>query len=330
MNKFIISFLHGITLFGLIMSCLFLIIQLIVTLFDLPNEYITHKDENSASSTTFASKGNFIPVSINMNILNDTIVKYEKKDSFNKLKIGNGDFPLHEKGLLRHDALYDTLKSNILKHLNEVKLDTIVGNFEPYLAKNHPLRKSFKKDSVINTNLMTGKKSVQYNDVIPRAFLRKNPIIQVKSIHSIKGVVEVKAYTKRDRILLSLPEWVEKILTILLVFQLFQILKNVKSNIIFNIINIKRIQFVGLIMIGFFLESVFANFLYHTFIVSNFHYSVEYIPFDFLDFQGVRSLSLNVMKDFRLTNLYVGLITLILATIFKRGLALQQEQDLTV
>ena len=330
MNKFIISSLHGITLLGLIVYFIFFFIQLIVTIFGLPNEYIISKSKNHASSITFASKGNFIPVSINMNILNDTIIKYKKKNSFSKLKIGNGEFPLHEKGLIKHSEIYDTLKSDILKHINEVKLDTIVGNFEPYLAKYHPFRKGLKKDSLYVQSLFSNVKSLLIEDIIPRDSLKKNPILQVKSINSIRGLIEVNASTKRDRILLSFPEWIDKILTILLVYQLVQILKNVRLNIIFDNINIKRIQFIGLILIGFFLESVFANFLYHTFIVSNFHYSVEYIPFDFLDFQGIRSLSLNVMKEFNPTNLYVGLITLILATIFKRGLALQQEQDLTV
>lgn len=330
MNKLFISFLHGITLLVFVFASISFSLQLIVTIFDLPNEYITKKSKNGTSWITIAPKGNIIPVGINMNILNDTIVKYKKKDGFNKLKVGNGDFPLHEKGLIRHDEIYDTLKSNILKHISEVQLDTIVGNFEPYLAKYHPFRKGLKKDSVYVNTLFSEVKSLHIQDIIPRDSLKKNPIIQVTSINSIKGLIEVNASTKRDRILLSLPEWIDKILVILLIYQFLKMLKNVKENVIFDKINIRRIQFIGLIMIGFFLESVFANFLYHTFIVSNFHYSVEYIPYNFLDFQGVRSLSLNVMKEFKPTNLYVGLITLILSTIFKRGLALQQEQDLTV
>jgi hypothetical protein len=330
MNKFIISFLHGITFLVFVFASVSFSLQLIVTIFDLPNEYITDKSKNGTSWITIAPKGNIIPVNINMNILNDTIVKYKKKDSFSKLRIGNGDFPLHEKGLVRHDEIYDTLKSDILEHISEVELDTVVGSFEPYLARHHPFRKGLKKDSVFVRGLFSDKKSLQIEDIIPRDSLKKNPFFQVESINSVKGFIEVNASTKRDRIFLSLPEWIDKILVILLIYQFLRILKNVKRNIIFDKINIKRIQFIGLLMIGFFLESVFANFLYHTFLVSNFFYRVEYIPYGFLDYQGVRSLSLNVMKEFKPTNLYVGLITLTLSTIFKRGLALQQEQDLTV
>lgn len=330
MHKLFISLLHGITFLVFVFACISISVQLIVIIFDLPREYITSRSNHSTNTITISPKGNIIPVNISMNILNDTVVKYKEKGSFNKLRIGLGDFPLHEKGLLRHDEIYDTLKSDILKHINQVQLDTIVGRFEPYLAKYHPFRKGLKKDTIYQKGLFSNKKSFYINDIIPSASLKKNPIIYVKSINSIRGIIEVNTSTKRDRILLSLPEWIDKILAILLIYQFLKLLKNVKKNVIFDKINIKRIQFIGLIMIGFFLESIFANFLYHTFIVSNFFYRVEYIPFASLDFQGIKSLSLNVMKDLSPTNLYVGLITLILSTIFKRGLALQQEQDLTV
>ena len=53
----------------------------------------------------------------------------------------------------------------------------------------------------------------------------KNPIVTFKEIKTTYTKVEVKAHTKRDRILLSIPEWINTILTYLLIYQLFKILQ---------------------------------------------------------------------------------------------------------
>ena len=84
-------------------------------------------------------------------------------------------------------------------------------------------------------------------------------------------------------------------------------------------------------MIVLFLLSLLTNYIYNFYLISGISYDTKHLSFlpNNLSYQAIR-LFMTPEKEIVFTNLYVGLITLILATIFKRGLALQQEQDLTV
>ncbi len=323
MNKFIISSLHGITLLALIFYCVFILIQIAITVFDLPHNYITSQSKGGGSYITLGTDGNIVPMQIQIRILNDTIVRYKKKGDTNI-----NDFPLHEKGILKN-GIYEEIRKDVIKHRNEMELDTIVGLIEPHFPQKHP----FKEGMRYKEERRTGRKINRldsYGYVYPIDTFVTNPIISFKDVKSTYANVEVKASYKRDRILLSIPEWINRVLTLLLLYQLFKVLGNVVENIVFDIKNVKRIRFIGFIMIGFFLEPFFSNYLYQTFIISGFHDTLLHIPsVNYQDYQNI-NINFNVSEEFKPTNLYVGLITLILATIFKRGLVLQQEQDLTV
>jgi Protein of unknown function (DUF2975) len=321
MNKFIISSLHGITLLGLIFYCVFILIQIVITVFDLPHNYITSQSKGGGSYITLGLDGNIIPVQLQIRVLNDTIVRYKKKGDNNI-----NDFPLHEKGIIKN-GIYEEIRKDVIKHRNEMELDTIVGMMIPHFPEKHPYMEGFRHKE----ERRTGKKIDHlYSHSYPVDTFVTNPIITFKDVKTTYANIEVKASYKRDRILLSIPEWINRILTLLLIFQLFKVLGNVIENIVFDIKNVKRIRFIGFIMIGFFLEPFFSNYLYQTFIISGFHDNLLHIPsVNYRDYQNI-NINFNVREEFKPTNLYVGLITLILATIFKRGLALQQEQDLTV
>lgn len=321
MNKFIISSLHGITLLGLIFYCVFILIQIVITVFDLPHNYITSQSKGGGSYITLGLDRNIIPVQLQIRVLNDTIVRYKKKGNNNI-----NDFPLHEKGVIK-SSIYEEIRKDVAKHRNEMELDTIVGMMTSHFPEKHPFIEGMRHKE----ERRTGRKIDRLDSYgYPIDTFVINPIITFKDVQPTYANVEVKAHSKRDRILLSIPEWINRVFTLLLLYQLFKVLGNVIENIVFDIKNVKRIRFIGFIMIGFFLEPFFSNYLYQTFIISGFHDDFLHIPsVNYRDYRNI-NINFNVREEFKPTNLYVGLITLILATIFKRGLALQQEQDLTV
>ncbi len=206
-------------------------------------------------------------------------------------------------------------------------LDTIVGIMEPHFSDRHPFKNGLRQKEEKRIG-----KQIDHLDrySYPIDTFVTNPIITFKDIKPTYANVEVKANNQRDRILLSIPEWINRILTLLLIFQLFKILGNVTEDVVFDLKNVKRIRFIGFIMIGFFIVPFFSNYLYHTYVLNGFHNNLLHIPsVNYREYQNVK-INFNVMEEFQPINLYIGLITLILASIFKRGLALQQEQDLTV
>jgi Protein of unknown function (DUF2975) len=321
MNKLFIYFLYRITFIALILFSIAALIEVVVTAFDLPHIYITSKTKGGGSYITLAKEGNIVPMKLQIRVLNDTIVRYSKKGTGNY-----GEFPIHDKEILKN-SLIEEVRQGVIKNVNEMDLDTIVGSLEPSFPDKHPFKEGFKNKE----ELRTGEEIDRLDSyAYPIDTFATNPIIAFKDIKTTYANVEVKAYSKRDRILLSIPEWINRILTFLLLYQLFKIFKNIQNDVVFDIKNVKRIQLIGFIMIGFFVETFFSNYLYQNYIISGFHHTLRYIPsFKNPDYQGI-SINFNVWKEFNFTNLYMGLITLILATIFKRGLDLQQEQDLTV
>ena len=321
MNRFIISSLYRITFVVLIFYSISILTQIVITVFDLPHNYITKQNKGGGSYITLGTDGNIVPMQLQIRVLNDTIIRYNKKGNNNI-----NDFPLREKGILKNYT-YEDIRRDVAKNRNQMDLDTIVGSMIPSFPDKHPFKEGFRK----REEERTGKKIDHLSSwSYPPDTFATNPIITFKEIKTTYTKVEVKAHTKRDRILLSIPEWINTILTYLLIYQLFKILENVNGNIVFDVKNVRRIQFVGFIMIGFFLASFFSIYFYHAYVLRGFHNDLLHIPsVNYRDYQNI-NINFNVMDELKLTNLYVGLITLILSTIFKRGLALQQEQDLTV
>lgn len=321
MHKFIISLLYRITFAVLIFYSISILIQIVTTVFDLPYNYVTKQTKGGGSYITLGTDGNTVPMQLQIRLLNDTIVRYNKKGDNNI-----NDFPLHEKGILKN-FIYEDIRKDVAKNRNQMDLDTIAGIIEPHLPDKHPFMKGLKQQQ----EKRTGKKIDRLNSwSYPIDTFVFNPIITFRNIKPTYANVEVKASSKRDRILLSIPEWINRLLTFLMMYQLLKILGNVTKNVIFDVKNIRRIQFIGFIMIGFFLKTFFSTYFYHAYVLSGFHTDLFHIPSaNYRDYQNI-NINFNVMEELKFINLYVGLITLILATIFKRGLALQQEQDLTV
>ncbi len=322
MNKLFIYFLYRITFVALILFSIASFIEIVVTVFDLPRNYITSRTKGGGGSyITLAKEGNIVPMQLQIRVLNDTIVRYNKKGERNY-----NQFPLHDKEVLKM-SIFDEMRQSVRDNINEMELDTIVGSLEPNFPNNHPFKIGLKH----REELRTGKKIDRLNSFsYPLDTFVTNPIITFKNIKITYANVEVKAHTKRDRILLSIPEWINKIFTFLLLFQLFKIFRNIQDDVIFDIKNVRKIRYIGFIMICFFLEPFFFTQYYHTYVLSGFHNTILHIPFiKYTDFQSI-NINFNVMKELKFSDLYIGLITLILATIFKRGLDLQQEQDLTV
>ena len=225
--------------------------------------------------------------------------------------------------------MFEDMRKDVAKNINQMEIDTIVVSMIPSFSQEHPFMKGLKQKA----EKRTGKQIDRLDSYsYPADTFAKNSIIMFKDVKSTYANVEVKANNKRDRILLAIPEWIKRILVFLLMFQFYKILGNVNKNVVFDLKNVRRIRLIGFIMIGFFIESFFATYLYQTYLLNGFYSSLSYIPsfsIHYRDYQGI-NINFNVMQEVKPTNLYVGLITLTLATIFKRGLALQQEQDLTV
>jgi Protein of unknown function (DUF2975) len=329
MNKFIISSLHGITLLVLIVYSIFFLFDVSQKIFNFRTNY----NENGSGGWEFTN--NNYPVRMNLSFLNDTTIQFKEKVSSN-LQIGSGGFNLSD-DYVGKDSFIVKLKEKIIKHKTNVEIDTIVGNFEAKPASHHPFTKGLKTEiQQVTTISMFSKKEMgkipHVNHIIPYDSLIKKPVFKVGRISNINGLVEISPTNTRDKILLKIPSWLGMIVQILLIYQLFQILRNIKKGIIFSKQNIAKIQIIGILMIGLFIVDILTEVIYNVYLISSITHRAKYLSefYKPLGFQAISNFSMNLHKEIVFTNLYVGLITLILATIFKRGLALQQEQDLTV
>ena len=137
MNKFIISFLHGITLLSLIFFTASFVLYVSQVLFDVPTK---HK----LGSGYLESKNYLMPVKIQMQILTDTLVNYQGKPNSNFTN--SGSFHLGEENIFENNNGLRELKERILDHKHEISIDTIVGYFRVFPANNHPylVNKNFK------------------------------------------------------------------------------------------------------------------------------------------------------------------------------------------
>ena len=314
MNKFIISLLHGITLLSLIFFTASFILHVSQVLFDVPTK---HK----LGSGYLESKNYLMPVKIQMNILTDTLVNYQGKP--NSSFTNSGSFNLGEENIFENNNGLMELKERIIEHKNEIDLDTIVGYFRVSPADNHPYLTNKNEEKPLKNKEAS---VYSYDD------LDKNPVfIAALQNYNMQAFVELKIRTLRDKILFVIPKWIEMIIVWTLIFQLYMILNNFKKGIIFETKNILKIQVIGFMMIALFLLSFLTNYIYNYHLISSISYNTKHLSFlpNNLSYQAIR-LVMTPEKEIVFTNLYVGLITLILATIFKRGLVLQQEQDLTV
>lgn len=317
MNKFIISFLQGITLLGLILLTASFLLNIGQTLLGMPTSYKL----NRKGAGTFESKNYLMPVRIQMTILTDTIVNYEGKPNSNFTS--SGSFHPNIKDIFENNNGLSELKERVLEHKSEINIDTVVGHFRVFPARNHPYLEIKSKGQSLKNN----EARVYSLDAID-----KKPVFEANLLnYNTQGLVEIKTKTLRDKFLFVIPQWIERIIVWILIFQLFSILRNFKHNIIFETKNISKIQIIGFMVIGLFFTPFLTNYIYNYYLISSISYDTKHLSFlpNNLSYQAVK-LFITPNKEIVFTNLYVGLITLILATIFKRGLALQQEQDLTV
>ena len=100
-----------------------------------------------------------------------------------------------------------------------------------------------------------------------------------------------------------------------IIHQLRRIFRALQVESAFTVETAKRIRAIGLIFIGGSLLQSLAAFLVGLMMMNN------------LVIQGVE---LNVKSNFHLSDIFIGLVILVLAEIFRHGAALQKEQDLTV
>ncbi len=317
MNKFIISFLHGITLLGLILLTASFLLNIGQTLFGIPTNY----QLNKKGTKSLESKNYLMPVRIQMTILTDTIVNYQGKPNSNFTSAGS--FHPNAKNMFENNDGLSELKERVLEHKSEINIDTVVGHFRVFPARNHPYLEIKDKGQSLKNN----EARVYSLDAID-----KEPIFEANLLnYNTQGLVEIKTTTLRDKFLFVIPQWIERIIIWILIFQLFSILRNFKHNIIFETKNILKIQIIGFMVIGLFFIPFFTNYVYDNYLISSISYDTKHLSFlpNNLSYQAIK-LFITPNKEIVFTHLYVGLITLILATIFKRGLALQQEQDLTV
>ena len=317
MNKFIISSLQGITLLGLILLTASFLLNVGQTLFGVPTNY----QLNKKGTKSLESKNYLMPVRIQMTILTDTTVNYEGKPNSNFTS--SGSFHPNAKNLFENNNGLSELKERVLEHKNEIDIDTIVGHFRVFPASHHPYLENKDK----GRSLKNDEARIYSLNAID-----KEPVFYAKLLKSdIQGFIEIKTTTLRDKFIFIIPQWIEKIIVWILIFQLFSILRNFKHNIIFETKNISKIQIISFMVIGLFFMPFLTNYIYNYYLISSISYDAKHLSFlpNNLSYQAIR-LFMTPNKEIVFTNLYVGLITLILATIFKRGLALQQEQDLTV
>ena len=317
MNKFIISSLHGITLVGLILFTASFVVTISQVLFDISTNYKL----NTEGTKNLVSKNYLMPVKVQMNILTDTLINYQGKPNSDFTNAGSfylgAESPFENKNGLME------IKERVLEHKNEIDIDTIVGHFRVFPASRHPYLENKDKGKSLKNDEA---RIYSLNEI------DKEPVFYAKLLKSdIQGFIEIKTTTLRDKFIFVIPQWIEKIIVWILIFQLFSILRNFKHNIIFETKNILKIQIIGFMVIGLFFIPFLTNYVYGNYLISSISYNTEHLSFlpNNLSYQAIR-LFMTPNKEIVFTNLYVGLITLILATIFKRGLALQQEQDLTV
>ena len=317
MNKFIISSLQGITLLGLILLTASFLLNVGQTLFGVPTNY----QLNKKGTKSLESKNYLMPVKIQMTILNDTIVNYQGKPNSNFTSAGS--FHLNAKDMFENNDGLSELKERVLEHKSEINIDTVVGHFRVFPASHHPYLENKDKGKSLKSDEAR---------IYSLNAIDKEPVFEANLLnYNTQGLVEIKTTTLRDKFLFVIPQWIEKIIVWILIFQLFSILRNFKRNIIFETENISKIQIIGFMVIGLFFTPFLTNYIYNYYLISSISYVTKHLSFlpNNLSYQAIR-LFMTPNKEIVFTNLYVGLITLILATIFKRGLALQQEQDLTV
>ena len=317
MNKFIISFLQGITLLGLISFTATFLLNISQVLFYVPTTY----KMNKKGTRLLESKNYLIPVKIQMNILTDTVVNYQGKPNSNFTSAGS--FHLSKEDMFQNYSGLSELKQKVLEHKSEISIDTIAGHFRVFPASNHPYHESRNKGKSLKNN----EARIYSLDAID-----KEPVFNAKLLnYNIQAMVELKTTTLRDKFLLMIPKWIEMVIIWILIFQLYGILTNFKKDLIFQTKNISKIQIIGFMMIGLFFVPFLTNYIYNCYLISSITYDIKHLSSlpNNLSYQSI-GLFITPNKEIVFANLYVGLITLILATIFKRGLALQQEQDLTV
>ncbi len=83
MNKLFIYSLYRITFIALLLYSIAILIRVVVTVFDLPHNYITKQTKGGGSYITLGTDGNIVPMKLQINVLNDTIIRYNKKGANN-------------------------------------------------------------------------------------------------------------------------------------------------------------------------------------------------------------------------------------------------------
>ncbi len=99
------------------------------------------------------------------------------------------------------------------------------------------------------------------------------------------------------------------------IHQLRLIFRTLQAQTPFTLENARRIQTIGFILIGGSFLQALAGFLVGLLMMNNI-----VIP----------GVELNVKSDFHMNTIFIGLVILVLAEIFRHGAALQEEQNLTV
>lgn len=125
---------------------------------------------------------------------------------------------------------------------------------------------------------------------------------------------------------LPFPDYVMLVLMLLALASIFtllelivRILKSIETRDFFTYQNVKRIRFIGLMVVGFSVLKWVYSLLLNT------------ILFDVFHLQGVSDVgSFSFSLNFFNSTFFWGLMILLVANAFEHGLKIKQEQDLTI
>lgn len=300
-KKLGITLLYNLSKIGLFLGCLTLVIRLAILFFDLPS---TIKYGDKKSSTSFNFEDNAMPVMVNLDLKLDTIV------SFNSKKTGtSGAFSL-EKG-----SFYDKIRDQVYGKVEEYDLDTTVRNFIFYP----------------HIPIEAGKTS-SIEEVEPDSVLNKKvPRFTFKNFGRTEASISIIPSQFIDKFMIALPKLLGLVLFIFIQWLLCKLFLNIYRDIIFERINYKIISKIGYIYFGFFLVTI-INFLINNFYIKGIiNLNVKHLNPQNWKFENSGNLlSLYFSGNLDFSFLYISLVIFAVAYVFKMGLNLKEDQDLTI
>ncbi len=298
---------RGILFLGTLLLGVNLIASIVINFFDLPTEYVFPHEDNNGQTMYKAGTIN-LPINFVVQLVTDSTISYNMKNGNHS---GSWSYT------------FNSFNKNKLEDINKW-----VQENKKYITDSSSVSGKF-----LNENDLIAK-GMSVIDIPKKLWFKGKPnSIVVKSLNNLEGTVEFEVKDKKERIFILLPQWVSSIVLFLIFLSLSILMNNLYFGYYFTKRNMKIMQRVGILFIVLFFMPTITNYLIYKTAITHFEYYgigkdgiLDYEPYT----KYLKSIYFNVSVQPEFYYLIMGLLITIFATIFKHGVELNEEKELTI